>query len=110
MSKYGQMMLEYLLLLALVAFIVLGTFSNNGVIRQTSTSANEYYKVGVQAIYGAHYDQTSGAVVTDNPQPINGEWCAYSECVRNFRVRECACPRPAFGGTVCSGDAIEGCS
>ncbi|MBF0593839.1 MAG: hypothetical protein HQL22_02595, partial [Candidatus Omnitrophica bacterium] len=45
-----------------------------------------------------------------NPEPINGGWCAFSRCINGFQVRECACPRPAFNGTECDGNATAECT
>ena len=40
-------------------------------------------------------------VIEKNPAPIHGNWCKPTACIQGYMVRECACPRPAFGGKPC---------
>lgn len=101
-------MMEYLLIMVAVAFLVFGLFkagSGGGIIDQTRQTANQYFNSGVMAIMGGHYDPNTGTYIDANPQPINGGWCA-SGHVNGRTVRECACPRPAFGGAPCAGEAV----
>ena len=105
MRDRGQVLLEYLLLLGLVAVLALASFKPGGIISQTGTSANTYFKTGQRAILGGYVD-ASGKQVMEDPAPIHGGWCDFSSCINGVKVRECACPRPAFGGTECVGDAV----
>jgi hypothetical protein len=107
MTKRGQVLLEYFLLVGLVAFIVLLAFRpNSTVLKDTLTAANEYYKTGTRAILGSRL--AGDTLVTENPLPINGGWCGLSAKINGVQVRECACPRPAFGGKECEGPAVLG--
>ena len=105
MFKRGQAFLEYLLLLALVAGLALVSFRPGGVIGQTVNASKDYYKTGTIAILSGFYD-SDGRPRMQNPNPINGGWCERSACINGYTVRECACPRPAFGGTECAGLAV----
>ncbi len=107
MSRRAQVALEYLLLIGLVSVLVILAFRPIGVINQTVNSAAEYYHTGASAIMGGSY--VGGQVVMEDPLPINGGWCDWSRCVNGFKVRECACPRKAFGGAECGGSAVDPC-
>lgn len=107
MFKRGQVMFEYILLLGLVAVLVMFSFRQNGVITQTVNASRDYYKVGSRAILGGFYD-ANGKVVMQDPAGSDGGWCDFSVCVNGVRVRECACPRPAFKGKECLDDVYGG--
>ncbi|MEI6438006.1 MAG: thrombospondin type-1 domain-containing protein [Candidatus Omnitrophota bacterium] len=107
MFKRGQVLLEYILLLGLVAVLALASFRPQGVIEQTVNTSKGYYKDGTRAILGGYYDNT-GAVVMENPTGVPGGWCKFSSCINGFKVRECACPRPSFGGAECVDDGDGG--
>ncbi|MBF0388213.1 MAG: thrombospondin type-1 domain-containing protein [Candidatus Omnitrophica bacterium] len=97
MYKRGQVLLEYLILLGLVAFLALASFRPHGVIDETVNATKDYYRSGARAILGGFYND-NGNVIMQDPAPIDGGWCEFSACINGYRVRECACPRPAFGG------------
>jgi hypothetical protein len=101
-------MLEYLLLMALVAFLVLSSFKSNGILDMTRQATNDYFSSGTRAIMGGYYN--SGKPTFEKPAPVNGHWCAWSVCINDVRTRECACPRAAFGGKECPDEAIQACS
>ena len=101
MKKRGQVLLEYLLLLGLVAFIVLLSLRPGGVLNSTVGVSQNYYQTGARAILSGSWSKT-GTVTMENPVAINGGWCPWSMCIGGVKVRECACPRPAYGGTECA--------
>lgn len=98
----GQTSLEYLLLLAVVAVVVIASFRQGALISQVHDSAQGYYNSITRVILG------------ENPQPINGGWCqvicpppgSYGTPVM---YETCACPEPAFGGDYCSGSGKVTC-
>ena len=116
MTNRGQVLLEYLLLLGLVAFIVIMALSPDGTslrpdrtaMSAVYTAAGDFYKTGVRAILGSYYDDTTNKVKMENPAAINGGWCGFSACIDGIKSRECACPRPAFGGAECQDDQWGG--
>ena len=107
-SRRGQTLVEYLVLLGLIAFLALASFRPHGVIDQTVQTSNDYFKTGARGVLSGYYDN-QGTVVMEDPSAINGGWCAFSKCINGYKARECACPRPAFGGSECSGNAVESC-
>jgi len=97
----GQTSLEYLLLLAVVAVVVIASFGPGSLISQVHDSAQDYYKTVTRAIMG------------ENPQPINGGWCPI-QCPSGSGpttiYQACECPAPAFGGASCAGSGSVSCS
>ncbi len=92
-SKPGQTSLEYLLLLAVVAVVVIASFGPGSLIQQVHDSAQGYYNTVTRVIMG------------ENPSPINGGWCpvtAPSGSGPTSVYRACECPAPAFGGYTCT--------
>ncbi len=99
-SKLGQTSIEYLLLLAVVAVIVIASFGPGSLISQVHDSAQGYYNTVTRVIMG------------ENPQPINGGWCPVtspSGSGPTVMYRACECPAPAFGGAYCSGGSDPSC-
>ena len=92
-SIRGQTTLEYLLLLAVVAVVVIASFGPGSLVSQVHNSAQSYYNTVTNVIMGA------------NPQPINGRWCPVT-CPYgsgpNVIYGACECPAPAFGGISCA--------
>ncbi len=111
----AQTMLEYLVVMVVIAVVVFGAFTANrgGMIDKTRDVANRYFDTGAAAIMGGYYEwnQATGGerFVPVNPNPINGNWCNQTRLVNGFLARECACPRPAFGGAACEGNAVVQC-
>ena len=105
----AQAMLEYLLVMVVVVVIVFLAFGKGGggPIDQTRAKTKEYFDTGSTAIMGGYYDGTTFVKV--EPNAVNGGWCGWTTCINHVRTRECACPRPSFGGTACSGDAADAC-
>jgi hypothetical protein len=107
----AQTMLEYLIVMVVIAAVVFGAFGvkEGGFLDKTRISANSYFDTGAAAIMGGYYESggsgTTGNYIELNPAPINGGWCQ-GHVVNGRTVRECACPRPAFGGAACSGEAV----
>ncbi len=102
-------MMEYLLVMIAVAFLVFGIFkagSGGGLIDQTRQTTNQYFNSGVMAIMGGYYDPATHMYIDANPTPVDGGWCASGQA-NGHTVRECACPRPAFGGKACAGAAVN---
>jgi hypothetical protein len=102
----AQTMLEYLLVMVVVVAIVLAALKNGqeSVLAKTRNKAGEYFDSGAMGIMGGYY-ASDGTFVKVEPAPVNGDWCA-DACVNGYTVKECACPRPAFGGSPCSGEAV----
>ncbi|MFH0752952.1 MAG: hypothetical protein V2A70_00120 [Candidatus Omnitrophota bacterium] len=96
----AQTMMEYLLIMVIVVVIVFGALSTKtgGVLDKTRDTAEKYFLTGSAAIVGGYYE--SNAYHQIEPQKIDGDWCP-SKTVNGRTVRECACPRPAFGGRAC---------
>ena len=95
-STRGQTTLEYLLLLAVVAVVVIASFGPGSLVSKVHDSAQSYYNTVTNVIMGA------------NPQPINGGWCpvtAPSGSGPTVMYRSCECPAPAFGGAYCQGSS-----
>jgi len=113
MSKHAnfyskaQAMLEYLLVMVVVVVIVFLGFKNSGggLLNKTHSQVNQYFDTGSKAIMGGYFDATTNTFVQVEPNPINGDWCAWTTCIKGYRTRECACPRPAFGGNACVADS-----
>ena len=114
----AQAMMEYILVMCVIVVIVFVGFRNTGntVLDRTHDQAESYFNTGSTAIMGGYYD--GGNFVRVDPSPVNGGWCAWTTCINHVRTRECACPRPAFGGRACdarspnaggSGAAAQGC-
>ena len=103
----AQTMMEYILVMVVVVVIVFLAFKNNGggVLERTHNKTAEYFNTGTRAIMGGYFDGTTFTSV--NPSKIDGGWCQWSSCIDGFQARECACPRPAFGGTACVDVAIR---
>ena len=92
----GQTAIEYLLLFALVSFIVFMAFAKGGFIFQVHDKSKEYFEA------------ISNVIMGDNPKPINGGWCDWTPCSSGGikqQYRSCECPAPAFGGLACTTDA-----
>jgi Flp pilus assembly pilin Flp len=95
-SIRGQTTLEYLLLLAVVAVVVIASFGPGSLVSQIHDSAQGYYNTVTNVIMGA------------SPQPINGGWCPVtspSGFGPTVMYRSCECPAPAFGGAYCQGSS-----
>ncbi len=94
----GQTALEYLLLFALVSFVVfLAMIPNTGLMTQAHTISTGYFESITNVIMG------------ENPKPIDGNWCLWGplDPDSNTQWRTCECPAPAFGGKFCEGEAIS---
>ena len=98
--KRGQTALEYLLLLAVVAVVVIASFSRGSLIDQVHNAAGGYYNTITNVIMG------------ENPNPIDGGWCPVT-CPPpnsygfNIMYGTCECPAPAFGGAYCPGGNVS---
>ena len=94
-SIRGQTTLEYLLLLAVVAVIVISSFGPGSLISKVHDSAQDYYNSVTRVIMG------------ENPKSINGGWCPVT-CPSSgssgpaVMYAACECPAPAFGGKYCN--------
>ncbi len=97
----AQAMMEYILVMVVIVAVVFVAFkkSGGGVLEATQAKTNAYFDTGSKAIMGGYFDGTTFVPVT--PNKIDGDWCAWSSCVDGYKARECACPRPAFGGKAC---------
>ncbi len=104
----AQTILEYLLLVALVAFLTLVAFRQNGLVDITRNATKSYFDTGTRAIMGGYYK--NGVPTYENPTPIPGGWCEWTACINGIKTRNCACHRPAFGGQECVGDAVSTCT
>lgn len=98
----AQTSIEYLLLVAVVAIIVIASFSKGSLIDKVHNSAQDYYSKVTSVIMGS------------NPKPINGGWCPVICSAGNAPkviYGACECPAPAFGGAACPGiGAVTPCS
>ncbi len=99
----AQAMIEYSLVTIVIVMIVFLAFKKNGggVLEQTYNKTNQYFETGTKAITGGYYDTGTSTFVPYQATAVDGGWCAWSECVGGAQSRECACPRPAFGGKAC---------
>jgi hypothetical protein len=99
----AQAMLEYILVMVVVVVIVFVAFNKNstGVLKQTHDKAGQYFNAGSTAIMGGYWDDETKTYHKVEPTKINGGWCAWTTCIQGYKTRECACPRPAFGGKAC---------
>ncbi len=94
----GQTSLEYLLLLAVVAVIIIAGLGPNtaghpSLLGRIHDSAQDYYSTVTRVIMG------------ENPRKtIDGNWCPVT-CPKGAGpaviYRSCECPAPAFGGKNC---------
>ena len=82
----GQVALEYMILFAVVAVVVLFSFREGNLLSQARVSSEGYFNSVTRVIMG------------DKPEPINGGWCPPSPSGQSA----CSCPAPAFGGNPCS--------
>ncbi len=90
----GQTSIEYLLLLAVVAVVVIASFGPGSLISQVHDSAQGYYNSVTRVIMGE-----------DPKKGIDGGWCpvtAPSGAGPTVMYRSCECPAPAFGGYSCT--------
>jgi Flp pilus assembly pilin Flp len=99
----GQTSLEYLLLLAVVAVVVIASFRPGSLISQVHDSAQGYYNSVTRVIMG------------ENPRAIDGGWCPVTcpssgSAGPSVIYPSCECPAPAFGGKYCSGSGSVDCS
>lgn len=113
-------MMEYVLVMSVIVVIVFLSFRNNGegVLQRTHDRTARYFDTGSNAIMGGYWDSSRNSFVKVEPRPVNGAWCGWTTCINHVRTRECACPRPSFGGRACdanspnaggSGAAAQGC-
>ncbi len=110
-SSRGQVSLEYLLLFAIVAFVVFTAFSRNGFITKVHDTSSNYYEKVATVIMNP-IDPTTGNHIDDRLQKIDGGWCGWSACPPRggLQFHTCECPAPAFGGHDCSGSTNRTCS
>jgi len=108
----GQTSLEYLLLLAVVAVIVIASFSPGSLIQQVHDSAQGYYNTVTSVIMGNGNYTFDGRHIT----PIDGGWCPVTcpssgSAGPTVMYAACECPAPAFGGAYCSANgAVVDCA
>ena len=93
--RQGQSSLEYLLLLAVVAVIVIASFNKGSLIDQVHDTSQNYY------------NSVSRVIMGENPTLIDGGWCPVANPASNsagpkIMYRACECPPPAFGGKACT--------
>ncbi|MBF0505152.1 MAG: class III signal peptide-containing protein, partial [Candidatus Omnitrophica bacterium] len=92
-SACGQTSLEYLLLLAVVAVVVIASFRPGSLISQVHDASQGYYNKVTRVIMG------------ENPHAIRGGWCGITCPAAGFgfssMYNRCECPQPAFGGAYC---------
>ena len=100
-------MLEYLLAMVIIVVLVFVAFKNEGgnVLSQTRNKTVEYFDSGAMGIMGGYWDSATKKFVRIEPARIDGGWCQ-GGCASGYMIRECACPRPAFGGDQCVGNAV----
>ncbi len=94
-NGHAQTAIEYLLILAVAAAVVLVSFKF--LLPKIQNSSQEYYNNVAQVVSGNKI-----------PLPINGAWCNV-ECPTTGTgnptiYRTCECPAPAFGGVYCPND------
>jgi len=100
-SNRGQTSIEYLLLLAVVAVIVIASFSPGSLISKVHDSAQDYYNTVTRVIMGNGNETIDGKKI----KPIDGGWCPVtgpSGSGPTVMYRSCECPAPAFGGKACT--------
>ncbi len=98
----AQTSIEYLLLLAVVAVVVIASFSQGSLISQVHDSAQGYYNTITNVIMNSDA----------KPLPIPGGWCPVtcpSGSSGTVIYRSCECPAPAFGGAYCTGSSAWSC-
>jgi hypothetical protein len=102
----AQTMMEYILVMVVIVVGVFLAFKSGGggVLERLNSQTVQYFDTGATALTGGYYNGTS--VVRVDPNKIDGGWCEWTSCVNGYQSRECACPRPAFGGAACAD--IEG--
>ncbi|MBF0512317.1 MAG: class III signal peptide-containing protein [Candidatus Omnitrophica bacterium] len=91
----GQVALEYLLLLAVVAVVVIAAFGPGALVDKVHDSAQSYYNTVARVIMDS---DNSGL---NNPNPIQGHWCPVTCPTQggySVIYSACECPAPAFGG------------
>lgn len=117
-NNRAQSAVEYLLLLAVVAAVVMISFRI--LLPKTQNTTDGYFNTVSRAIVGGGANITRGDGTQgfeNDPAPINGGWCGLDGEPLNGRLetcddldlpcgtavyyRKCACPEPAFGGTQC---------
>ena len=120
-SAQGQASMEYILLLAVVAVLVIASFRQGGLIDQIENSSQGYYNTVTKVILDDDNATQVNGVWTDkdNPTPINGGWCPVTcpdpgTVGPTIMYGACECPAPAFGGlncpsvsVACTGSAIS---
>lgn len=96
----AQAMLEYLILSIFVAAVVFAAlnFSKSGSIGNALIAQTQSY-----------YQQGYKMIKDGKSKQIHGGWCEWSSCVNGYQERDCACPRPAFDGKLCSGVSFQTC-
>lgn len=99
--NHAQTAIEYLLILAVVAAIVLA--SQKVLLPKVQNSAEGYY------------NNVTDVILSRNVQAISGGWCPVEcppvsgnpqACGNPIRYRTCECPAPAFGGAYCPNDSL----
>jgi len=99
----GQTSLEYLLLLAVVAVVVIASFGPGALVSQVHDSAQGYYNTVTRVIMGSGSDAT--------PAKINGGWCPMTCPTSGYGFNTmyglCECPAPAFGGAFCTAGNVS---
>jgi len=104
----GQTSIEYLLLLAVVAVVVIASFRPGSLISQVHNSSQDYYNTVTRVIMDSDGSKfvNGVSVDADNPKAIPGGWCPIA-CPTGagpqYIYGTCECPVPAFGGKYCSG-------
>jgi len=115
--KRGQSSLEYILLLAVVAVVVIASFRTGGLVDQIhGTSGNYFNTISTVIMDRADVGKVNGQLVDiDTPAPINGGWCPVV-CPTSggfgptIEYKSCECPPPAFGGAYCTGPSYVSCN
>jgi len=110
----GQTSLEYVLLLAVVAVVVIASFGKGSLIDKVHDSAQGYYNTVTRVIMdsdGAVVSAKGGLTDVDNPNPINGGWCPVTCPAAGFgpdvMYGACECPAPVFGGLYCPQGSVS---
>ena len=103
----GQTSLEYILLLAVVAVVVVASFGPGGLLSRVQNSSQGYYNTVTKVIMDSDGTNTVGGklVDLDQPAPIDGGWCSVQCLPSGYGPKTmypaCECPPPAFGGKYC---------